>query len=367
MTTAIDQAPPLGRIARVADLAGHRARMDRPLVSYRRVSPAGHSPAPTPAFLFGSCDAEMTRQVYGQIETPETGVTSIADAAVAPTGIGLCREVAFSAASLNHPLEHVATIVARLNASDLPCRAVPGPLVPLFGPAEEDEGILILDYLPRLWLLEQAGYPIDTVHFLVPDPLGPMLEEVVRLLGIADGRLVRYAHWQEAIRTELLLLPSILRGHDRLSPDFGAATRFWTERMGLAAPGPDVGERIYVPSPGPATALRNHDRIEAVAQDRGYRIAPVEPLGFADRAALFGRASHIAGPYSTAFHYSVFAREGAAVCALRGARGAGTLQTGLCHALGQTVGYVVGAAHPGGFAIDEADFGRALDLLDLPA
>ena len=340
--------------------------MDQPLVSYRVVEPAGRSPAPSPSFLFGPSDAELTRQIFGQMETPEVGVTSIADAAVAPTGIGLCRNVAFSASSLNHPREHVATIVGRLNAVNPPCRDVPGPLVPLFGPAEEDDAHLLIDYLPRLWLLEQAGYKLDTLYFLVPDPLGPMLEDVVRLLGIPDERLVRYAHWRETIRTDLLLLPSILRRHERLSACLGDATRFWIDRLGLAAPDPQ--ERIYVPAPGAGLVLHNHLRIEAVAERRGYRIAPIEHLGFAERAALFSRAACIIGPYSTALHYSVFAGAGATVCALRGTgRVPGTLQTGLCHALGQTAGYVLGGQDHVGFAVDEADFRRALELMELPS
>ena len=370
MTEADTLAPPsalaLGTVARVADLPDHQARMDQPLVSYRLVAPAGRSPAPSPAFLFGPSDAELTRQIYGQVETPEIGVTSIADAAVAPTGIGLCRDVAFSAASLNHPRDHVTTIVARLNDVRPPCRAVPGPLVPLFGPAEEDDGHLLVDYLPRLWLLEQAGYALETLRFLVPDPLGPMLREVVRMLGIAEAQLVHYAHWQEAICTDLLLLPSILRRHERLSPRFAEATRFWIGRLCL--PPPDRREKLYVPAPGGDAVLHNRDRIEAVAERRGYRIAPIAHLGFAERAALFGRASCIIGPYSTALHYSVFAAPGTTVCALRGTqRTQGTLQTGICHALGQSAGYVFSAQDPGGFTVDEADFRRALELLELPS
>lgn len=364
-------ARPLAQIARVADLADHQARMDQPLIAWRLVDAARRSPAPAPAFLFGPSDAELTRQIYGQVETPEIGVASIADAAVAPTGIGICGNVAFAAAALNHPREHVATIVARLNQMSPPCRAVPGPLVPLFGPAEEDLGHLLIDYLPRLWLLEQAGYALDTLRFLVPDRLPVFLQEVLRALGLTQERIVRYAHWDEVVRTDLLLLPGILRRHERLSPHFGAATRFWTARLratlGLPEPAPTV--KIYVPDPArDGSALRNRYRIEAIAERLGFQVAMVDQMDFSACAALFATASHIVGPYSKALHYSVFAPEGATICALRGTgREGGLLQTGISDALDQRMGYVFGTIEEGGFSVEESDFRRALELMDLPA
>ena len=67
--------------------AEHQARMDQPLVSYRDGGmPPGAAPPPAPAFMFGPSDADLTRQIYGQVETPEIGVTSIADAGAGTDG-----------------------------------------------------------------------------------------------------------------------------------------------------------------------------------------------------------------------------------------------------------------------------------------
>lgn len=369
MSDTISPARKLAQIARVADLADHQTRMDQPLTSYRMVAPAGRNAAPAPAFLFGPADAELTRQIYGQIETPEIGCTSIEDAALAPTGIGLRDHVAFSAASLNLPREHVTNIVARLNEMRPPCRHVDGPLVALFGPAEEDAGHLLIDYLPRLWLLEQAGYALEDLRFVLPEPASPLLRQVMQVLAIPPDRLIAYAHWDEALRTDLLLLPSILRRHERLSACFGAATRYWTARMraSLGPGGAAPQERIYVPDPDHGgRTLRNRYRVEAIAERSGYRIAVIDHMSFAERAALFSKASHIVGPYSTALHYSVFAGEGAVICALRDTgRLPGTLQTGVAHAMGQHAGYVFGQGDGGSFTIDEADFRRGLELMDM--
>lgn len=369
MSLAMD-ATTLATITRVADLADHQSQMARPLVGYRRVAPAARSPAPPPAFLFGPSGADLARQLHGQIETPEIGVASIADAAIGPTGIGLRDGVAFSGAALNQPPEHVAGIVARLNETRPPCRTVPGPLVPLFGPGSEDPGQVLIDYLPRLWLLDQAGYPPDTLYFMVPDHLPGGLVAVVQALGIPPDRLVRYAHWREVIRTDLLLLPTILRRHQRLSPAFGPATRFWTAHMRrtLGLPAPEPLESLYIRDPNLNNpVLRNGARIEAIAERRGYRIAVLDRMGLAERAALLSRAGRIVGPCAPALRHSVFAAPGAIVCAMRGTeQPQAALQTGLCHALDQRCGLVFGPNDAGGFTIDETNFRRALDFIELP-
>ena len=90
---------------------------------------------------------------------------------MAPTGIGLRDGAAFCGASLNLPEAHVATITSRLSGAALPVRFVAGPLVALFGPAEESYAQLVADYLPRLWLLEQAGHALAGLRLLVPATL----------------------------------------------------------------------------------------------------------------------------------------------------------------------------------------------------
>ena len=328
--------------------------MDEPLITFRLVEPASRSAPPTPTFLFGATDAITARTIYGQIETPETGCYTIADAAVAPTGIALRDGVAFCGAQLNLPPEHVATITARLSGAGLPERFVPGPLVPLFGPAEEAYGQLLIDYLPRLWLLEQAGYPLATLRFLLPATLPVRAEELLGHLGLAAEQTVRYAHWDEVIRTDLLVLPTILRMHERLSAGFGDATRFWTGRVrdSVAAAAPALQTRLFVAGP------EGGGRAEAVACGAGFQVVRPDGLWLAARIAAFGAASRIVGAYGDRLHDSVFCAPGAKLCGLRqdGSAG-GFLQTGLGQALGFETGYV--------FGDDQAELTRALDVLGL--
>ena len=328
--------------------------MDEPLVSFRLVEAAGRSPPPAPAFLFGATDAATARAIYGQIETPETGCYAIADAAVAPTGIALRDGVAFCGTQLNLPAEHVATIIARLNGTDLPDRFVPGPLVPLFGPAEEAYGQLLVDYLPRLWLLEQAGYTLSELRFLVPASLPARPRELLAHLGLQAEQFVHYAHWDEVIRSDLVVLPSVLRKHARLSAGFGAATQFWVRRVrgSLAVAAPETRMRVFVSGPG------GGGRAEALAAGAGYSVIRPDEMGLAARVAAVGAASCIVGAYDARLHDSVFCAPGARVCGLLdGEYHAGFLQTGLGAALGLHTGYVFGG--------DPAELTRALDVFGL--
>ena len=338
---------------RIAEI-GHPRRPHGPAAGKLPPRRTGRRAArpPPPAFLFGGADAATARAIYGQIETPQTGCYAIADAAVAPTGIALRDGVAFCGAQLNLPPEHVATITARLSGADLPLRFVEGPLVALFGPAEEAYGQLLIDYLPRLWLLEQAGYSLARLRFLVPAILPERATELLAHLGLSADQVVPYAHWDELIHTDLLVLPTTLRRHERLSPGFGAATRLWTGRVRdrLDAGPPDLPRRVF-------TAPQGGGRFEALAAGAGYTVLRPGAMDLAARAASFGAATRIAGPAGEHLHDSVFCAPGAKICALRAGPQGGFLQTGLGAALGLETGYV--------FSDDDAELTRALDVLGL--
>ena len=335
--------PPQPPTARMVDISTHAARLDDPPVSFRQIEPAGRSPAPAPAFLFGPVEPAAARAMFARIETPQTGCYAIAHAAIAPTGIALRDGLAFHGAQLNLPRGHVATITSRLNGASLPIRFVPGPLAVLFGPAEEDYGQLLIDYLPRLWLLEQAGYKLATLQILIPANLPPRTEEILAHLGLQPGQIVRYAHWEEIIRTDLLLLPTTLRRHDRLSPAFAQATTFWTTRIrsSLDTPPPEPRHCIHLADP-------------ATTPPPGFQSADAAAMDLPTRIATFSTAAQIIGPCSAALHDTVFSPPGSWVCGLHPPS---FLQTSLGAALGLKTGYVFGE--------DEADMHRALRTMGL--
>ena len=193
-----------------------------------------------------------------------------------------------------------------------------------------------------------------SLRFLVPASLPAHAAELLAHLGLAAEQTVRYAHWNEVIQTDLLVLPTILRRHERLSAGFGDATRFWTGRvrhsLGAEAPAPQA--RVFVSGP------EGGGRSEALASGAGYQVIRPDELPIAARIAAFSTASRIVGVYGERLHDSVFCAPGAKVCGLRsGGHASGFLQTGLGAALGFETGYV--------FGDDRAELTRALDVLGL--
>jgi hypothetical protein len=98
----------------------------------------------------------------------------------------------------------------------------------------------------------------------------------------------------------------------------------------------------------------NRQAIEKIAADRGYALVRPETLSMVDQINMFSRAESIVGEYGSA---------------LATAHHPGFLQSGLCQAMGQKIGYVFGAAGwhdvEQEFSIPEDDFKTALTLVDM--
>ena len=216
---------------------------------------------------------------------------------------------------------------------------------------------LITDYLPRLWQVQQAGFDIGALSILVPAHLPDAAADIVDALGFSAEKMIRYAHWAEVIRTDLLLLPTVPRRYERLSPRFGEATRFWTRSL----PSADIAfNRIFIRA---ANAPRNEGRLEAIAAEHGFTTVSLTGLDVVGRAAVFTSASHIVGVYGAALFDCVFAQSGTRILVLRDtARDPGFLLIGIAAAMGHTQGYVFIGEDA---TVDEADFRRGLEVLVL--
>jgi capsular polysaccharide biosynthesis protein len=258
----------------------------------------------------------------------------------------------------------------------LPRRHIDGALAVIYGPAYQTYGHWLADFLPRLWVLAAAGHAIERVAYVVPPDLPAFARDLLLAIGIAPARIIAHDYWHEHLTADLLLVPTGLRLGNRLSPSFGQATRFWIDRLRARTqvPPSPAARRLFLSRgkmPGERVML-NRDAVEAIAVERGFvRVSP-ETLTIAEQAALFAGASMLAGEYGSALHGAVYAAPGAVTCALRGnARHPSFIQTGLGAALGQHTGYVLGDT-PGQtveqrFAIDLADFERALDIAEAQA
>jgi capsular polysaccharide biosynthesis protein len=356
----------------IRDIAAFVASGDGGAVGFQELSPATRSVPPAPLFLLGPSNATVQAELFGQTGMEPAGCYVIDDATIAPTGIAMQGDVAFSAATFIHPPHHVATVTGRLARENLPVRRLREPVAVIYGPGHETWGHWLLDFLPRLWVLAATGHDVASLRFIIPPDLLPFARELLTLVGLDESQLVTYRYWREILQADRLLMPTGLRTHNRMNPLFREATDFWTARLpALRSTSGGLPAKIFVSRAGAPgqRVMTNRGAIEAIAVEHGYRIVMPETLPLVAQAALFAGARRVVGEYGSALHGTVFSAPGSIACALRGnLRHPSFMQSGVAAALGQSVGYVLGPTEGDvsqRFVIDPGDFRLALELLEL--
>ena len=277
-----------------------------------------------------------------------------------------------------HPL-HVA---AHLN--DLSDRVqskakiiIDGTAAMIFGPGQQIFGHWILDFFPKIYLLERAGYDIARLKFIVPSDAPPFAMELLRLAGIPRESITEFDVDAESVHCERLLLPTTLHNGLRFADLFGEAVAWLRQRIEACFWPLSVGrgpERIFM-SRGHAfaanRALANRAEIEAMAVAAGFTLVYPEEMPLLRQFSVFAGARQIIGEYGSALHNAIFSPAGTVICGLRG-NGVhpGFAQSGLAEALGHHTGYVIGTNLPDSwdFVVEPGHFAAALRCIsgDLP-
>jgi len=355
----------------IRDLAAQQTAGTAPFYEYREVCPKSVMVQRPPLFLLGPAPADLLWQLFAESSLPPAGCYAFEGAFAAPTGFVIKDGVALFGAGLLHPLHLIGAVCDRVNTEHYPVRDVAGPLAVLFGPADETWGHWIVDYLPRLWVLQAAGYDLATLRFLVPCDQRPFAHALLECFGIGPERCVIYNQWTELIRSELLLLPMGLRRENRFSTCFAAATLWWTGKLQAACGGTIGTQRQIFLSRADASQERvmtNRAEIEAAARDAGYAVVRPEELSLAEQVTLYSGCRVLVGEYGSALHNSVFCGPDALVCGLRGtSRHPSLMQSGIATALGQDAAYVFGDTSGQDvaqrFSIEPRYFAKALELI----
>ena len=364
------------RIDRLLDLSTYVPAPGAAGFEFLELHPGGSSLAPPPLFLFGPASRVVTDEIYGHFETPAVGCFRLDEAGVGVSGIPLQHDMAFTAPSLLHPEHLVRTVMGHMASRVVPERHIDGTMAVIYGPATENFGHWLIDFLPRVWVLAATGHDLGRMSFAMPMDLNPIVVEMLSLLGVPPERFVTHDPMQERLTADVLLVPTGLRLGNRISVLFENATKFWTGRLRdrLTAKPSGWGSRVFL-SRGDVRQQRvmvNREAVEQVAVERGFAVVSPETLPLAEQVALFTGASLIAGEYGSALHGSVFSAPGTVTCGLRGnVRHPSFIQSGIGGALRQRSGYVLGDA-PGQdveqrFSIDLDDFERAIDIMECAA
>jgi capsular polysaccharide biosynthesis protein len=365
---------PVMLVRDIRDIGTQQSAGTSPYYSFQPVAEPARVPQSPPPFLLGPATEKLLWDIFADIETPAAGCYVIENAVLAPTGFAIKDGVALHGTAFLHPRHHVVTVSDRLNAEALPVRNVAGPLAVMCGPAHETWGHWLIDFLPRLWVLQAAGYELPALRFLMPPDVRPFAWKLLQFFGIGPDQCVIYNHWHEIIRCELVLLPTGLRAENRFATCFAAATAWWTGIVRGAAPHspPDAPALFLSRSGAPqARQMANRAEIEAAAGAAGYLCIRPEEFSVAEQVAMFSQARVLVGEYGSALHNSVFAAPGALVCGLRGtSRHPSVVQSGIATALRQHAAYVFGDTAGQDvtqrFVVEPRLFAKALELLKIP-
>jgi len=168
----------------------------------------------------------------------------------------------------------------------------------------------IVDVLPRIALLRQAGVDFDRVDgFVVNSRQLPFQRETLNRLGIPDSKIIE-SDRVPYIQARQLLVPSFASPTGWLQP-WGLEFLRRTFLPLAEADSRDYPDRIYVSR---ATArhrrVLNEAEVMAVLEPLGFvRILP-EKLSFSQQVALFSRAKVVIGPHGSGLTNLAFCRPG---------------------------------------------------------
>lgn len=344
--------------------------------------PASVRPRPAPEFLYGPVEPDSLRHFHNDQFEPPASVFCLRDVEVLGpwfgTGVLLVRgDIDFSChgIALNPRSEEARArladhLAARSSGARI-ARRIPGQALLLANNGHQIYGHWLVDFLPKLYLLERAGLDIDQISIMLPSDIGGFGAEFLRVLGVRDERIIRYDPDCESLFPDELVVPTTLRWGGRCSPLFADAVAYLNERIDRCNRLPVSQARRLFLSRGQsgrnARPFVNEDRVEQLAVEAGLTLVHPERLPLLEQIALFRGARRVVGQYGSALHATIFGRPGVVVCGLHGQLPASfdALQSGIGERLGQPTGYVFADPVPAGadawaISVDEAAFAACL-------
>jgi capsular polysaccharide biosynthesis protein len=286
-------------------VALRRAKAGSAKAFYVEVRPAQMIRRTPPLHLEHEVDAEFAREAAR--ETPAVGVAAIAHGRVlTSTGavigpddrlIADVSETFFIA----DPAANPVFLAPKLP----PVRRIGGAIAVL---TNFRSGIFyhwILDTLPRLHLLDEAGIPYDRV---VVAAATRYQRESLELLGIRPDRLISEPGLH--LEADTLVVPS-LPGVSGNPPDW--ACKFLRERfLGRLAREGRRTTRIFVSRARTATRrIINEDELLRALEPRGFKRVFLEERSLAEQVRTFNEADIVISPHGSGLTNLVFSEPGA--------------------------------------------------------
>lgn len=169
-----------------------------------------------------------------------------------------------------------------------------------------------IDLLPRLGLVQRAGYDLSAFdHVVINHSERPYQLDALATLGVAANKLIRPDE-SLLVRCEVLVVPSLKTPNQTIP---AADVAFLRSRfLGEARPSTSARRRIFLSRRDAAfRRLHNEQQFYPALQAEGFEIVSLAGTTVFEQARLFAEAEVIAGPAGAAFANLVFASAGAHV------------------------------------------------------
>lgn len=198
----------------------------------------------------------------------------------------------------------------------LPARRLHGTVALLTSHAGRGYFHWMYDVLPRLGLLEKAGYSLAEIdYFVIPMRAAEFHFETLEVLGIDGSRLISSAK-NRHVSADRVLAPSLTR------PAWAIPTwvvEYLREAFRPSKPtGEDFPTRIYIIRKATDHGMvEGEDRLTARLREYGFVPLAMEDFSLREKAWLLSRAEAILGPSGAGLSNIVFCHPGTKVIEIR--------------------------------------------------
>ena len=234
----------------------------------------------------------------------------------------------------------------------------------LFGPVYWNWGHWLIDHLPKLYLLQLAGWDLSRLNYLLPMDTPVWVDRLLLMIGIRADQLVRYT---DAVKADEVLIPTKIRHLHAFSPALAEVQKFLFDRLAPFVDSSVSYDRLYFSrSDGNSyRVMQGEVEIEALVRKAGFRVLQPEKLPLAQQLGLYRHAMVIGGEYGSALHGSLFSEANPMVFGLKSTwPQPGFVQSGIGDVLDQPTGYIFGESRDRRvFTIQAADVEEALDII----
>lgn len=174
----------------------------------------------------------------------------------------------------------------------------------------------LLDSLPRLHLVREAGLWDSIDYFLVYDRHNGFVRETMALLGVGPERLLD-VQTHRHLRAEQLVVPSAVRGRGRHFPTWAfefLRTAYGPARQAVTR---TFSPLVYINRRDAAVRrVTNEAEVQALLQPYGFETYQLSALSLAEKAALFAQARVIVSPVGAGLANIGFCTPGAVLIEL---------------------------------------------------